>query len=296
MAIPILDNAAFVIALLDAVDDAGAAIAVGAGKIIGQLVNVASALFTIYVVMWGWAMIRGMVSEPTMDFFMRIVKLGVIFGLALNLGRYDEYVVTFLWNTPEKIFEAITGTSTKDTLLINQVLSIALKVGGDYMAEASTLGMNGIPNLMLLGMGAVTWGAGVVLTGAVAATIVVAKFMLSILLSVGPLFILLIIFEPTKRLFDAWLGQVINYVVLIILLGFAIQLVLGVLLKALGIFMISYMAAYMLSLTTSPSISEGIGLITMFGICSVVFMKVPAIAEMVGRSISINTYTGNPRK
>src|SRR3546814_12601313 len=42
-----------------------------------------------------------------------------------------------------------------------------------------------------------------------------AKVALAIIIALGPIFIALALFEPTRRFFHGWLGQTINYIVLL---------------------------------------------------------------------------------
>src|SRR3546814_1343953 len=42
-----------------------------------------------------------------------------------------------------------------------------------------------------------------------------AKVALAIIIALGPIFIALALFEPTRRFFHGWLGQVFNYIVLL---------------------------------------------------------------------------------
>jgi type IV secretory pathway VirB6-like protein len=63
-----------------------------ATSIIGAITDVAYTLLLIYVMLWGWSTIRGMISEPVMDGAVRVIRLTVIVSIALNLGLYNAFV------------------------------------------------------------------------------------------------------------------------------------------------------------------------------------------------------------
>jgi type IV secretion system protein VirB6 len=74
-----------------------------ATNIIGAITPVTTTLLTIYVMLWGWSMMRGVISEPITDGIGRIVRLSVITGIALSVGRYNTYLADMLWNSPDAL-------------------------------------------------------------------------------------------------------------------------------------------------------------------------------------------------
>lgn len=300
MALNIIDQVAYVTTLLDAVDAAGDSFTDQAADIVEAIQPAVFVSLAIYVVMWGWAMMRGAVTELVWDSVTRLVRIGIVVGLAMNAGLYATYVSDFVWNAPDKMMEVVTGLNTDMFVILNQVISVAFKLGNDYWADATKYGTGGMPNLVFASLGAANWGAGVTIGVVVAGTLLLAKFALSILLALGPLFIVLILFESTKRLFDAWLGQVIKYMVMIVLLSLVAHLVFNVLLEALAIYIAAYFANLLAAIVMpdflSPGPLEGLGVVSLFAICTMVFHEVKSIADTLGRSIAINLQTGVARK
>lgn len=296
MAISVLDHVAYITTLIDAVDTAGDVFTDQAATIVEAIQPAVYVSLAIYVVLWGWAMMRGVVTDVVWDSITRLIRIGVVVGLAMNAGLYATYVSDFVWEAPDAMMEVITGLDTDMFIILNQVISVAFKLGNDYWADATKFGIDGMPNLMLAGLGIANWATGVTIGVVVAGTLLLAKFALSILLAVGPIFIVLILFESTKRLFDAWLGQVIKYMVIIVLLSLVAHLVFKVLLDALAIYIAAYFASLILPGILSPGPLEGLGVVSLFLICTKIFREVQGIADALGRSIAINLQTGAPRK
>lgn len=66
----------------------------------GTIQDVAHTLLIIYVVLWGWSMMRGIIQEPVMDGVWRILKITGIFYLATSSALYSQYVSDLLYNWP----------------------------------------------------------------------------------------------------------------------------------------------------------------------------------------------------
>lgn len=169
----------------------------------------------IYIVLYGYAVMRGVISEPWSELFYRMVKLCVLY-LAATSVAYSEWIIDPLFHSmPNAIAQALAGTTIDS-------------VGGafdDYYAQADALILNireeaatyydVNPWKLVLYLVAFALN---VLAGASAAVgfaiTVFAKVALAIIIALGPLFIALALFEATRRMFYGWLSQAFNYLVL----------------------------------------------------------------------------------
>ena len=173
------------------------------GDVIGAISGVAYSMLMIYMMLWGWTMLRGMISEPITDGVTRIVRLAVIVGLALNVGRYATYISTFLWNTPDAMANIVAnGYSNPESNVqfLDGLMSKLFDLGNGYLESAfSSPGM--FPDFGLLAAAFLIWIAAIAATAYAAFLLALSKMALAILLGIGPIFVLLLIFEGTKRFF-----------------------------------------------------------------------------------------------
>jgi len=78
---------------------------------------------TLYVVLYGYLILRGSVQEPILDFAFRAIKLAIIVMLVKNAGGYQTYITNIFFDVlPREIAQALnSGTvpsaSTFDSLL-----------------------------------------------------------------------------------------------------------------------------------------------------------------------------------
>lgn len=157
---------------------------------------------TLYVILYGIAVIRGAIKEPILDGVNRLIKILFIYLIAVT-PAFNTYVTTPLFTTlPNFLTSAISG-SQASTLgagfddFMYRGLSLAHKT-----AQAGSIG-NFFPYLAA----ALICVCAVVVAGFGFAIMLVSLVTLAILVALGPIFIALLVFEPTRRYFFSWLNQ-----------------------------------------------------------------------------------------
>lgn len=197
---------------------------------IGYVGPVAAALLTIYVLLWGVGLASGQISEPFTDGMKRILRMCVIVGLALTAGVYQEVVIDFFEQAPAELASQLQGggaqVSDDQALakLLDDCIAQGLALGNtvwDTAAVVSRLSLFApTSDGMMLQLLALILYLIVILTVAfAAASIFVAHLGLTLLLAVGPLFILMALFPQTRRWFDAWLGQAVRFLLLFVIVA-----------------------------------------------------------------------------
>jgi type IV secretion system protein VirB6 len=240
-------------------------------------------MLMIYMMLWGWMMFRGMISEPITDGMTRIVRLAVIVGVALNLARYNTYVSTFLWQTPEAMANIVAsgyGSSSNNVQYLDGVFAKLYDLGDAYWQKANSSGAL-VPDLGMIAIALLIWAGAAIATAYAAFLLALSKMALAILLGIGPIFILLLIFEGTKRFFEAWLGQALNYVFLVILTAGAIKLIMTIITQYLNV------ASGVI--TAAPTIDQALPAIVLCLIAALVMMQIPSIASALGGGVAIST-------
>lgn len=176
----------------------------------------------LYVVLYGYALLRGAISEPVMDFAIRSLKLAFLYLLATT-AAYDDVVTRPLFtDLPNALTAAISGAETAGVgAAFDQFFAYAAYLGETISRDASAF--NPGPYVVsaavfVLGALAAALGFGVVL---------IAKLALALLIALGPIFIACALFDATRRFFFGWLSQAVNYLVLFALILVIFELVLS---------------------------------------------------------------------
>lgn len=178
------------------------------------LTPIALSALTLWVALYGWAVLRNEVAETVPTFLWKLFKLGLVFALALQAAFYVSTVsdaanalatgvaATFLPAT------ASPGTVSSPYALLDAFNDQAGLLVADLLKEA------GITRLDLL-FAAVVCAIGNVLFLCVALFVVtLSKLFLTFVIAIGPLFIFSLAWRPTQRFFDSWLSMALNAVVL----------------------------------------------------------------------------------
>ncbi|WP_447909523.1 type IV secretion system protein [Brevundimonas bullata] len=176
----------------------------------------------LYVVLYGFAILRGAISEPVMDFAVRSIKLALIYALATTTA-YSSFVTEPLFTGLPNVLTRAVSRAEAPTVgaAFDQFLAYAAWLGEDIARHASPI--NAGPYVIaaavfVIGALAAALGFGVVL---------VAKLALALLVTLGPIFIACALFDATRRFFFGWLSQAVNYLVLFALMIVIFQLVLS---------------------------------------------------------------------
>lgn len=244
-----------------------------------------TSLLIIYIVIWGWSMARGMIQEPITDGITRIVTLAIIANLALNVGLYNTYISDWLWKTPEAMANIVSAKQPgKGGMYFLDELSFRLTVYGNILFDAAEKNKTGpFPHLLYLGLGILMRIFDALLTGYAAALIILAKFMLAVLLGIGPIFVALLIFQSTRRFFESWLAQCLNYVFVVILISALFALV--------GNITSSFVqqAASAAARTENPDINYVFTTYAFLAITFILLLQISPIASALGGGVAIST-------
>ena len=251
---------------------------------VGNVVGFASPLFTsmmiVFVAMWGYLMMFGRVQEPLQDGVFRIIRIGGIMALGLTVGTYMGVVVTFLQQGPEHISAVVSGAggTSADTLdaLFSQVFAVskaAWEKGGV---------LDGNFGLYLIALIVLVIGSG--LTLFVAFLILLAKLMTTVLLGIGPLFIICLLFKVTQRFFESWIAMVSNFGLLLVLASSV-----GTLMTSLAQTYINKLAPNEAAAADAANLGDAAMLCLVFALCILVVRQVPSVSAALGGGIALAT-------
>jgi type IV secretion system protein VirB6 len=177
---------------------------------------------TLYVMIWGYLLLTGKIEEPFVTGVKRIVTLAIVLGAALDLWLYNAVIVDTFFNAPGALAAGLIGAFDSVGIIDNIIFSggdaasLLLQKGGLFEGDFSYY-IAGFAVYAIFGLTAIY----------AMFLLALSKIALCILLALGPLFIALLLFETTKRFFEAWIAQMANYAFVTILTVLVAALMMG---------------------------------------------------------------------
>jgi type IV secretion system protein VirB6 len=193
-----------------------------ASNVIAQVAGPMRAALVLYVLLYGFAILRGAIVEPIVDFAVRSLKLTFIYMLATTVA-YSSWITTPLFQTmPAALTQALGGSASTDPgTAFDQFFARAAYLGEKISQTANI--SNPAPWLEagvvdVIGGLAAALGFGIV---------IVAKVSLALIIALGPIFVACSLFDASRRFFFGWLSQAVNYLILMALIIAIFQMILS---------------------------------------------------------------------
>ncbi len=169
-------------------------------------------LATVYVMVWGYLQLTGRIDEPFVTGLKRLLTLAAVLGGAVHLWLYNSLIVDTFYQAPARLAAAIVG-APDPVAVVDAIWNRGGAVAGYLFNNAGVF--KGDVGYYVAG--ATVW----VLVGLLCVytmfLIALSSIALAVLLALGPLFMALLLFEATRRYFEAWLAQLANYALITIL-------------------------------------------------------------------------------
>jgi type IV secretion system protein VirB6 len=251
------------------------------GNTIRAFLPVATTCLGIYFILYAWAGIRGKVQDWGNDMVARTIKLVLILSIGFTVAGYGQYVLNPVLNLPTNLTSVITNRTADEVAgpaILDQQLAKALSLGNDAMSRGGITSRNGVAFYVAA---AIFYLDGLIMTVYAAYLILLSNGMLTILLAFGPIFIGCLIFDVTKRFFDAWLGLIVNYIFVNV---FAVTIVS---------FTFVAFQDYLDNMNTESGLGGALGLLVIALINVLIIMGVPHVASSLAGGSPIGTGFAN---
>lgn len=188
-------------------------ISTGTSNIANWVSGPLTAALTLYVVLYGYLVLRGSVQEPILEFAFRAMKLAIIVMLVRNASDYQTYVTNIFFDTlPKEISQALNSGTAPSASTFDSLLDKGQKCAYEIWSRASWPVdiVTGVGGMLVIGASFLVAAIGYIVS-------LYARLALAIILAIGPIFIALAMFQSTRRFTESWIGQLANFVILQVL-------------------------------------------------------------------------------
>jgi len=233
-------------------------------------------LAVVYVMIWGYLQLMGRTDEPLVTGLKRLMTLAVILGVALHLWLYNELIVDTFFNAPGALAARVIG-AFDSVGIVDQIIfsgddaaTLLLQKGGLWNGDFSYY-IAGFAVYLIVGLTAIY----------TIFLLTLSRIALSVLLALGPLFIGLLLFDSTKRFFEAWMAQLANY---------AFITILTVLVAALMMTLISKAAQQAAIAGGGIQIAQAVRVCMAAGLTFLVMRQVMPMAAGLASGLALSTF------
>lgn len=276
------------------------AITTSSSAIAGAITPTATTLFMIYICFWAWALARGMIQEPILDGVQRIIRWSLIYSIGLVAVHYSTFVINFFWRAPDAMASVVVSAFDSggvvsggfNTMNFLDRMFIGYYRYHELWWEAAYRNANslGIPNLGQIIMAYLIFTIGCITTALAAFFILLAKVAMAVLLGIGPLAIIMLFFESTSKLFDSWLGQLINYMLVGILIAITLAIVGAPLFQEIKSVVINnHLTGGSGGNPTDPDTGVALVILALSFITIFFMFLIPGIASALGGGVALQT-------
>lgn len=187
-------------------------------------------LFTAYVMLLSYQFLIQQQQISLTTIMRHFIVLLCVYGLVMNWQLYNIFVYNIFTNEPSRIAQVLVN-SAGHFHVGNNIAQVLDGIYEDVVTAAinlfdqATFSWNG---LIFIIYGFLVFAIGGLMCIFALLLFIYAKMMMAIALALGPIFILFVLWSPTKNLFAAWLNKLITLALIPIVTSGILVLMLSV--------------------------------------------------------------------
>ncbi len=163
----------------------------------GQLGTALIVLLTMYIVFLGISLILGRSNLSIRSMIPRMMTVGLVLTFATSFVAYQGFFHSIFVQSPDWLAGLFTESDASATMTFATKLDIVFVA----VQQVST----GQENISLFSPEGMMWAGAMMLLLGTVGLLVTARIGLALLLAVGPIFVVLALFNGTRGLFVGWL-------------------------------------------------------------------------------------------
>lgn len=225
-------------------------------------------------------------GEPLSTLVNRFVRYAIVISIASTGGWYQTTLANAAMKVPDEFASVFVINGQSGSAAQSSISSTIDKAMDDGLNTAKkafeNAGVFSGPGLASLVLGVTVLVVSCLFCGIGAGMILMAKVMLGVVVCFGPIFIFLLLFDSTKSLFTKWIGSVINYGLVTVLLA-----------AVFGLLMKFFQSAIAAAAATNPDSPIMVAIVTCGLLCVIsyfVLKEVPHMASSWGQGISADIF------
>lgn len=179
-------------------------------------------MLILYVALFGVLVWYGALRLTMGQVVKHLFTATAVFVLATSWGAFATLIYDLFNGVPDALAGALAGGGTSASDALGRVFDQGIEAARVVWQQAGPM------DLTLALVGAIVFVGTVLMTGAALVLVILAKLGLAVLLALGPIFIMLYLFNATRSFFEGWIRQLANFSLLIVLTFGVLALILKI--------------------------------------------------------------------
>jgi type IV secretion system protein VirB6 len=236
-------------------------------------------MLVLYVALWGFASMRGLIREPANEFVNRLVKLTAILGIGFNMANYNILITNTFLRGPDEFVAGLARSPGTNGVIsgLDAMLNDGLMLTARFWAKAGVL--DGDFGMYLIAAAVIIMT--IVVTAYAFFLMALSKVVLTAVVAIGPVFFIGLLFEATAGFFNSWLRQLANYFLVPVLV---------VMVNLLVMKLFAVAASGPAAMTSSADVAEIFPFLAMGLVCLLALASVLSIAAGLAGGVSLSSF------
>lgn len=189
--------------------------------------GVITLLFTVYVMFLGYQFLFHKHHFNMSAIMRHIIIMTCVYGLVMNWQLYQLFVYNIFTNEPGHIASIVINSAGTSGNIVNALDGIYSTITNATMSFFGQIGFSAA------GVAFIVYGVLIFLIGSLMCVyalllFIYAKMMMAVVLALGPIFILFMMWDSTRGLFNAWLNTLITLALIPIITSAILMLMISV--------------------------------------------------------------------
>jgi|GEM_PF-1588430 len=179
--------------------------------------------FTLYIVLIGYRFVTHQISSDILTITKQLILMLIVYGLIINYDIYNKLIYNVFTQEPESLAQSIVGGDAVSVQgALDKFFHTGIKVAGVLLGSVK------ITNITPLFYAGAVWFATTMLSILALLLLIYAKMGMAIGLGIAPIFLICLLWDSTKGLFNAWLNKLINFALVPIVTSAVLSLMMSV--------------------------------------------------------------------
>lgn len=170
---------------------------------------------TLQFLFYNMAIMRGYGNMTVTELMWKAMRVALIAGVATAGGFYQTNIVDVMISLPDDVAGIVAGGNTFSDSI--DTLRARTDSAAATMEQTESRWYPSSKNILVSIYAGFLTVVTAIISAAVAVLMIVVKVGMALVVAAGPFFIAALAFERTERLFDSWVSQALNFVILALL-------------------------------------------------------------------------------